>query len=287
MTETWLVVLNWHGRADTLELLQNLTQESATVVVVDNGSHDGTLEAAAALYPALHTLQTGANLGYAGGNNAGIEYAIAHGAEVIGVLNNDTVVEPGFLAPLLHHLHAQPRAAVSPDIRYAGNPDRSWWRGSFFDHHTAWFQHIQPEDLADGTDPIPTPVLTGCCIVARTDVWRDVGLFDEGLFLIFEDTDWSRRAAGAGIALYAVPQSQILHKVSRSFTGEAATRSGYYFARNGVLVARRYGGRRAALRFATRQVLRTELPRVRTPAGRMALRGLWDASRSRMGPLDR
>lgn len=283
MTGTWLVVLSWHGRDDTLELLEGLAREPATIVVVDNGSYDGTLEAVVERYPGMHTIQTGANLGYAGGNNAGIVYALERGADVIGVLNNDTVVEAGFLTPLLAELATRPRAALSPDIRYADDPDQSWWRGSFLDDRTGWFHHIQPAEMSPATGPIPTPVLTGCCIVARSDVWREVGQFDDGLFLIFEDTDWSRRAVAAGVELYAVPASRIRHKVSRSFTGSAAATSGYYFARNGWVMARRHIGRRAALRFATRQILRHELGRVGTPAGRIALRGLWDGVRGRGG----
>jgi GT2 family glycosyltransferase len=110
--QTWVIVLNWNGRADTLELLASLSGEPATVLVVDNGSTDATLEAVHERFPQVRTLQTGANLGYAGGNNAGINYALAEGADVIAVLNNDTLVDSGFLDPLLHSLDAGPEVAV-------------------------------------------------------------------------------------------------------------------------------------------------------------------------------
>lgn len=261
MTGTWVVVLTWNGRADTLDLLAGLTAEQATVLVVDNGSTDGTESSVRARFPAVRYLQTGANLGYAGGNNAGIAYALEHGADVVCVLNNDTVVEPGFLDPLLAAVGSGVRA-VSPDIRYAGEPDVSWFRGSVLERRSGWPTHIEPEAQSAASHPFPSPVLTGCCLLATADTWRRVGLFDAGLFLMFEDSDWSMRAAAQGVELLVIPASRIRHKVSRSFTGSAATLGAYYFARNGTVFAWRHLGRRAALRFAARQVLRPGVRRI-------------------------
>ena len=258
-TSTWLVVLNWHGREDTLELLEGLVAEPATILVVDNGSYDGTLEAVEQRFPSVRTLQTDANLGYAGGNNVGIELALAAGADVVGVLNNDTLVEPAFLAPLLAVLATHPRSAVSPDIRYASEPDVSWFRGSFIDDHTGWPQHLPPErqPSVDG-GPFTSPVLTGCCIVAGAEVSRSVGGFDDGMFLIFEDSDWSRRAVSHGVELLVVPASRIRHKVSRSFTGLSGALGTYYFARNGTVFAWRHLGAIATLRFLWHAVARPD-----------------------------
>lgn len=279
---TWIVVLNWNGREDTLDLLATLAAEPAQVVVVDNGSDDGVLEAVSDLFPTAHTVQTGANLGYAGGNNIGIRYALARRADVVVVLNNDTLVESGFLTPLLAALPASGLVAVSPDIRYADHPDRSWWRGSYLNRQAGWPQHLPPErqPVADSA-PTTTPVLTGCCIAARAETWRRVSDFDEKLFLIFEDTDWSCRALAAGATLQVVPQSRISHKVSRSFRIDPERRASYYFARNGTVVMRRHFGSRLALTFAYRQVLRPSIRDLlrggdRTAAHR-SIRGLFDA----------
>lgn len=291
-TSTWLVVLNWNGREDTLELLEGLVAEPATILVVDNGSYDGTLEAVEQRFPGVPTLQTGTNLGYAGGNNAGIELALAEGADVVGVLNNDTLVEPGFLAPLLAALAAHPRSAVSPDIRYASEPDVSWFRGSFIDEHTGWPQHLPPErqpSVYGG--PFTSPVLTGCCIVAGAEVWRSVGTFDDGMFLIFEDSDWSRRAVSQGVELLVVPASRVRHKVSRSFTGASSVLGSYYYARNGATFAWRHLGAVGTLRFAWRAVLRPDAKRALASSHRtrkvMEVRGLLAAVARRRGPAPR
>ena len=261
----WLVILTWNGRADTLDLLSSLRGEPAELLVVDNGSADETLVAVREAYPEVHTLQTGANLGYAGGNNAGISLALSAGADIIGVLNNDTLIESGFLAPLIAALLDVPPEgasgrAVSPDIRYADDPEVSWWRGSFLDRRTGWTRHLRIDEQppANG-NPVPTPVLTGCCIVAVADTWRRVGDFDEQLFLIYEDSDWSMRAASKGIELLVVPQSRIRHKVSRSFTGTTNTLGNYYFARNGLIFAWRYLGVKCTLAFLVEHLIRPSL----------------------------
>lgn len=259
----WIVVLNWHGRSDTLELLDSLSGIEVKVVVVNNGSDDGTIQAVSARYPDMSTLQTGRNLGYSGGNNAGISYALSKGATVIGVLNNDTIVEPDFLTPLLQILASNPAAAVSPDIRYASSPDVSWFRGSKMNRKDGWPQHLQPvEQPAEGSQPVPGPVLTGCCIFATSATWRRVGTFDDRLFLMFEDSDWSQRAVAAGVKLLVVPRSRIYHKVSKSFTGSAGTLGTYYFARNGLIFAWRHLGPMATVRFLLHEILRPSLSRM-------------------------
>lgn len=293
----WLVVLTWNGLADTMDLLSSFRAEPARILVVDNGSTDGTLTKVRESYPDVHTLQTGANLGYAGGNNAGISFAMSAGADIIAILNNDTLVEPGFLTPLVSVLGNSPHdgrsnRAVSPDIRYADAPQLSWWRGSFLDYRSGWPRHLTVEEQPpEEGDAVPTPLLTGCCIVARAETWRQVGLFDERLFLIYEDSDWSMRAATEGVELLVVPQSRIRHKVSRSFSGTANALGSYYHARNGLIFSWRHIGIRPTLRYLIEHVLR---PSFREAARRhefgpsvMRLLGVAAAALGRRGPAGR
>ena len=98
-----VIVLNWCGEDDTAECLESLARcdwPRLTVLLVDTGSPDGSGARLHARFPELPYLQTGANLGYTGGNNRGFEWALAHGADHVVVLNNDTVVEPDLIARL-------------------------------------------------------------------------------------------------------------------------------------------------------------------------------------------
>lgn len=255
---SWLLVLNWNGKGDTLALLESLRQANltdTTVLVVDNGSTDGSVDAVRCAHPWVEILETGENLGFAGGNNRGIAYAMRHGANVIGVINNDTTVSPGFWEPLVSAAE-EDELAVSPDIRFAASANESWFFGSTISSKEGWVRHLQPFEQPSHDKRRESITLTGCCVVASVATWRRVGMFDEGLFLIFEDVDWSFRARARGIRLHLEPRSVIQHKVSQSFQGPTSGLGLYYFCRNGLVVAARWMGFPATANFAYRHVVR-------------------------------
>ena len=270
VSSSWIVVLTWNGRQDTIELLDSLEgahRAGVQILVVDNGSSDGTLAAVQDTYPWARTLQTGENLGYAGGNNRGIDYAIAQGAETICVLNNDTIATPDFLPPLIESVVDQ-EVAVSPDIRYQSDPGTSWFRGARLDRSLGSARHLVASEQQDGNVPFDTELLSGCCIVASSNTWRQVGGFDEDYFLIFEDSDWSMRARASGVRLQVVPMSKIMHKGSRSFRDVADSLGYYYFVRNGLEFSRRWLGLSGDLRFIRSLVIRPIAASVRLRAWR-------------------
>ena len=215
-----VVVLSFRGRQDTLACLDALlaTGHDYSVLVVDNGSFDGVLEETARRHPDAFTLQTGRNLGFAGGMNAGLRWAMDRGAQTVTVLNNDTLCTPDAVRAL--ESCAESGAIVSPQVDYLASPDRIWFAGGVVDADTALPRHLgetELEALPSGACS-PTDTLAGCCLTARADVWRRVGLFDERYFLLFEDAELSLRAARLGVPLLVCRQIRILHRVSASFT---------------------------------------------------------------------
>jgi 2-polyprenyl-3-methyl-5-hydroxy-6-metoxy-1,4-benzoquinol methylase len=118
------------------------------------------------------------------------------------------------------------------------------------DRDRAWPRHLQPgEQEPRQKGRVETELLTGCCFAAHSDVWRAVGLFDETLFLIFEDSDWSMRARLHGYQLLLEPTSIVRHKVSRSIEAAGSSIGLFYYCRNGLIFARRWLGMHAWLRF--------------------------------------
>jgi len=253
-----VVVLSFRGRKDTLACLDGLLggAHDYSVLVVDNGSFDGVLEEARRRHPGVHTLQTGDNLGFAGGMNAGLRWAMGHGATMVTVLNNDTLCTPDAVQAL--ELCAAHGAIVSPQVDYLAAPERIWFAGGVVDADTALPRHLTESEL-DGVPEgacSPTETLAGCCLTARTDVWRRVGLFDERYFLLFEDAELSLRAARSGVPLLVCRQARILHRVSASFTGEFSYLGMYFYARNGLLFGSAFGaGPLVRARFLRRHVL--------------------------------
>ena len=127
------IILNWNGCDDTIACVRSaraLRDVETRILVVDNGSTDNSLPRLRAEFPDLWLLETGANLGYAGGNNAGIEAAIGSGAEFVWLLNNDTTVDSGALAALVAALKQRPDAGIAGSkIYFAAQPDTLWFAG--------------------------------------------------------------------------------------------------------------------------------------------------------------
>ena len=264
----FVVVLNYKGASDTIACVESLItgSPSVQVLVVDNGSDDGVVDQIVRRWPIVHTLQTGANLGFSGGMNAGVQWALDRSARTVTVLNNDTIVPPGAINQLLES--AITGRVISPEVRYAGRPDDVWFGGGVIDPETSLPRHLQADELTAGAfadSASSSAILAGCCLVATAEVWRTVGLFDDRFFLMFEDSEWSVRASRLGIPLVVDHDVTISHKVSASFKGPFIYLGLYYYTRNGLL----FGGIvspwniTARLRFLRRHVLIVPAARVR------------------------
>lgn len=266
-----VVVVTWNGWADTaacLDSLRRISHRPLSIIVSDNGSVDETLPRLASDFPEVHVVENGENLGFAGGNNRGIARALTMAADGILVLNNDTIVEPGFIEPLVAALTEDANlGVVSPVITYPD--DRGiWFAGSEIDETTSLVHHRQfalwpPQRGLP--ERISTPSVTGCCLLARREVFEQVGGFDERFFLIFEDADWSMRIRRAGFRAAVIPESRIQHHVSASFARGRPGLGAFYFVRNGLLFLALHGspGTRPAVRFLSQWLLRPFLRGIR------------------------
>jgi GT2 family glycosyltransferase len=266
------------------------------VIVVDNGSSDGSPEAVAAAFPDALVVELGRNAGFSGGVNAGIAAALERGAAAVLLLNNDMVVEPGFLAPLVQAALEPGVAAACSQILFAEAPDRVWYAGATFrrnrGHHG--------RNIGFGEPPSPPArrayrvdcACGGAMLISREAI-GEIGLLDEDLFAYREDLDWSLRAAAHGKTIVVVPASIVRHRVSASTGGEASATSLYYDVRNGLVVAERYAplGRVQTSLRRGESVLAHLAQGVRSRHRREALRAVldgWnDARRGRLGPRTR
>ena len=241
------IVLSWNGRESTLACLRSLervTYRPFTVLVVDNGSSDGSADAVAERHPDVSLLRLPENLGFAGGMNAGIRAAFAAGAGAVLLLNNDMEVEPGFVEPLVAAAAGDPScAAACAQILFADEPLRIWYAGAPFKPHRGHsgrnVGYGQPP-LPPATDPYPTDRACGGAMLVTAGASDRIGLFDEELFAYAEDTDWSLRAHREGLRCLVVPASVVRHAVSGSSGGESSPTSVYYSLRNSLVVAERW-----------------------------------------------
>lgn len=244
-----VIVLNWNGCEHTLACVASVLASGYSggvldVLVVDNGSEDGSLEAFAREWadePRVRVLANGANLGYAGGNNAGIDDALGRGAEHVLVLNNDTLVDPGALDAMVDALAADPDLAmVGPKVLEIERPERL---GCSFDRVRLWCFGASPTtagqlDRGQYDDRRDMDVITGCAVLARADALRAVGAFDADYFAYYEEVDLAFRLRRAGWRLGFVPAAIVRHEGGASTAGRSAVVR-YYKLRNLVLFMRK------------------------------------------------
>ena len=243
-----IVVLNWNGAKDTLACLESLQKQlyrNFVVLVVDNGSTDDSLanlRGYLASYP-VELLETGRNLGYAGGNNVGIRYALQSGAELVLVLNNDTVVASDLLVRLVEATEKYPDSGMfSPRVMYMDAPDTVWddgskWNAAKLAMESHGRGRREPElDSADHE----SDSACGAALFVRAELARQIGLLEESFFLVWEEVDWSFRARFAGWKIMVIPKAKVWHSIGVSFCSEASPLRRYFSVRNELHWFRRH-----------------------------------------------
>jgi hypothetical protein len=234
-----IILLNWNGKKDTLECLSSLQKVDYPhfqTLIVDNGSTDDSVAAIQEAYPNIPLLKTKANLGFAGGNNKGIEWALKENAEWILLLNNDTVVAPDLLKAFLSESAKQPKAKIlgAKILRYQ--------QRNVIDHLGGFWNSDKAEfdspDSGKKDHPhfnmIPVDYVCGAALFMHRSVPETIGLLEAKFFLFWEETDFCYRARRAGFEVWTAPAAKILHKVSSSFTG-GKPHTQYFYWRSRLL----------------------------------------------------
>jgi GT2 family glycosyltransferase len=245
-TLVYVVTLTWNQKEDTLSCLDSLVQmryPHIQLLLVDNGSVDGTVEAVRKRFPDVEIIVNPSNLGFAGGFNVGMRHALAQGADFVFIINNDTFVEPNILDELLAYAAPPDVGMLAPKIFYADDPNRIWSLGG--KRHPLTLEMTAKADgqMDDGQwdRVLEQDYLVGCALLVKRQLLEEVGLFDTGYRPIYyEDVDYSLRARQAGYRLLLVPTAHMWHKVSASGGGSGSPRERYLMALNSVRFFRKH-----------------------------------------------
>lgn len=251
MPKVFIIILNWNGYKDTvacLDSLKNLDYPNYEIIVIDNGSTDDSTPQFKFLGgsdpPRFKLIENEKNLGFSGGNNVGIKYALENGAEYILLLNNDTIIEPSFLKELIKVGESNKEVGVlGPKILFAGEPNLIWSAGGKF----SWFasrginqRKYKETDSEEEKEPIEADYISGCALLIKREVIDKIGLLDNKFFLYYEDTDWNFRAKKAGFKVVYIPKAKIWHKVSLSVKKLSSPTVLYYDTRNRLLLIQKH-----------------------------------------------
>lgn len=200
-----------------LESVQGVDYPDFSVVVVDNGSQDGSLETAKNLFPGISVLENGNNIGFSAGNNTGIRYALEQGADYVLLLNQDTEVEPDFLRKLMAAARENPDVGILSPLIFWKRTDKVWFSGGRIDWLAMKTRH--EKKVRQGA-PYKSGFITACSMCIKREVLDRVGLLDGKFFLYWEDADFVYRAKKAGFSALVVPESVIYHfEVSKAPAG--------------------------------------------------------------------
>jgi GT2 family glycosyltransferase len=284
-TKIFVIIVNWNGWKDTIVCLDSLKKvkqihATLTIIVVDNGSTNESVPMIRKKFPEMTLLETHKNLGFSGGNNVGMRYALEHGADFVWLLNNDTFVDSGILSCLStfkdpsvgiignkiyfapgHEFHASRYSA-----RQKGRV--LWYAGGLIDWNNVYASHRGVDEVDHGQYDTPeeTQFITGCSMIIRRAVIENIGYLDDNYYLYLEDLDYCLRAKKAGYRLLYVPAGVLWHVNAGSSARPGNPLHEYYFTRNRLLLGFRYATSR------TKFALLREAFRFTSPVRRKAVR---------------
>lgn len=249
-----IITINYNGLKDTCELMETLPLEdkSIEVIVVDNASVQDEATQIEQRYPQITVIRSKENLGFAGGNNLGIQ--AAHG-KYLFFINNDTLLQPSSISHqtsvspqtsdirhLTNRLESSPKIGmVCPKIRFAWDNNPIQYAGyTPLSKITLRNSAIGcgEEDHCKYDTPHPTPYAHGAAMMVKREVIDKVGLMPECYFLYFEELDWSMMIRRTGYDIWYEPACTIFHKESQA-TGQNSPLKSYYMTRNRLLFAKR------------------------------------------------
>lgn len=289
-----IIILNYNGKEDTLECLDSvsgLDYPNYEIIVVDNGSTDGSMEAVKSEFPRVSIIANKENLGFTGGNNIGIARALAAGAAYILLLNNDTAIDKPALRLLVEAMDKDAKMGlIGPAIFYWGSKERLWSSGTLID----WSRFVwaRPASAGGGLDKAyEVDAISGCAMMFRAGALRECGLFDERFFLYGEDTDICLRIKQKGFGVFCLPRAMVWHKVGKTISGSDSPGYVYYTTRNRFYLVKKHASFWQWLFFLacdtylqTANCVRFVFER-RTDKVKAALKGIMDFFLGRFAPL--
>lgn len=236
------VTVNWNRYQDTLECIKSLEEQTCPlekILVVDNGSQNNEADIFDSIGKPVSCIRSAVNLGFAGGYNLGIRYALESNPDYVLILNNDTIADPDMVKELIKFAIPISVPVIAPMIYYYDQPEKVWSAGG--DLTPGLLAPSNPHNRRGcHTQAVFRTFLSGCCLLIKPEIVSPNGLFDDRFFLYFEDLDLSVRLKNAGLKMMMVPSAKLWHKVSASSGGFRSPTERYWMARSNIVFSRKY-----------------------------------------------
>lgn len=269
MMNVFISIINFNGRKNTLECLESLKNLDIrnfklTIIVVDNASEEKfDMENGFLGDIPQVIIKNEENLGFSGGHNAGIKYALNQGADYVLILNNDTYADRDFIEELLKAAEKDenigilvPKIYFAPGFEFHKERYKKsevgrvlWYAGGKIDWENVIGHNKGVDEVDQGQfdKTEETDIATGCCMLVKKEVFDKAGIFDNKYFLYYEDADLTIRAKKKNFKIVYVPKSIIFHKNAGSGGGPGSILQDYYITRNRLIFGFRFAPIRSKL----------------------------------------
>lgn len=241
--KVFIIILNWNGWNLTkrcLDSLDNLNYDNYKIIVVDNGSKKLEKQKIKDSEKDFILVENQSNLGFAGGNNEGVKYALKKGADYVLLLNNDAICDDkNFLKKMIEIFEEEKNTGIIGPKIYFPDKKTIWFGGGKLNWLKTKGYHLNygKKNINDKIKEVD--YITGCCFLIKKETIRDIGLMQDDYFLYYEDADWCLRAKKAGYKCVYNPEAYILHEASSS-AKEFSDKYIYYHSRNALMLAWRH-----------------------------------------------
>ena len=269
MKKVFVSIINYNNPKDTIECLESINNLKTdkidlNVVVIDNASEE-KLELKENFLKdiSLKLIFNCKNLGFSGGHNLGIKYAISKNADYVVILNNDTILDANLIGELVKAASEDLKIGiVSPKIYFAKGSEFHkerykkedlgkviWYAGGKMDWKNVIGEHLGVDEVDKGQfdEKRKVDFASGCCMLIKKEVFEKIGYFDERYFLYYEDNDFSQRAKSKGYEIIYAPRAILWHKNAGSVGGSGSSLQDYYITRNRLLYGTTYSSLRTKL----------------------------------------
>ncbi|MGA2968020.1 MAG: glycosyltransferase family 2 protein [Candidatus Levyibacteriota bacterium] len=268
MPKVFVTLVNYNNNQNTYSCLQSMEEINTegfelNVVIVDNASKDKFTEDKKYQKFNLKIIRSEENLGFAGGQNLGIKYALDNSADYVVVLNNDVILDKNLIVELLKTFQTEQNCGiVSPKIYFAKGYEFHknrykendlgkiiWYAGGNIDWENMLASHRGVDEVDKGQyeELEQTSFASGCCEMIKREVFGKVGFFDERYFLYYEDNDLSQRTKKLGFKIFYQPKAILWHFNAGSTGGSGSALHDYYITRNRLLFGFNYSPLRVKL----------------------------------------
>lgn len=240
---TFIVVLHFGDQQLTEDCINSILKcekEYEEIIIVDNDKDSRfEIDNSKLNNKKIKIIINEKNLGYAGGMNMGIKYALSKEATYILLINNDTIFENSIVTQLLNVLEKEKKTGiVAPVIKFIKNKKTIYDLGGKVNMVFGRTKHYEVE-MIKNMDPHIVNYASGCCLMIKREVFEKIGLLDNDFFLYYEDVDFCLRAKKAGFSTYVLPQLSILHKLSSS-VGKNSSFAIYHQTKSSLLFGRKH-----------------------------------------------